>query len=67
MPEKGAMVKQPEQLLHLTGLRQRVSIKPDRLGIGHPVPETKPQEAPYRDIAAQCPFGFYMNDSRSRT
>jgi hypothetical protein len=37
-------VEQPEQLLHLAGLRQCVAIKPDRLGIGHPVPETKPQK-----------------------
>jgi len=60
------MVKQPEQLLHLSRLRQRVAIEPHRLGIGHTIPETKPQKPPYRDIAAQCPVEFYMKDSRSR-
>jgi len=61
------MVEPAKQLLPLARLRQRVSIQPHRLGIGHPVPEAQPQKPPYRDIAAQCPVGSYMNDSLSRT
>ncbi len=50
-------VEQPEQLLHLARLRQRISIKPYRLGIRHPVPKAQPQKPPFRDIGSQCPAG----------
>ena len=38
------MVEQAEQLLHLACLRQRVSIKPHRLGIRNTIPQAKPQK-----------------------
>jgi hypothetical protein len=63
-------VEQPEQHFYLAGLRQRVAVEPYRLGIGHPVPESKPhkphERQPIADLILDLVRLFSRTDGARR-